>query len=633
MNSNKLPVMVGTAGHVDHGKTSLVRNLTNFETDHLAEEQKRGLSIDFAVAPYTTSNDKVVGIIDVPGHEDYVKNMVSGASSIDILLLVVAADDLIMPQTIEHLKIAKLLNIKNLTLVVTKIDLIEKTDLEAITSLLEEFLEKNDYHDIEIHCVSNQTKEGIDTLRDSLNKQVEEVSKEQDNRAFRMFIRHIFSIKGHGTVVTGVPSSGTLGKDSEVEILPGKLSTSIRNIENYRSESETTQASLSSAINLRNVEQSSLRRGMCIVTPGVFSTSKKLIAKINNVSADTIGKRLECRFLLGTSTAVAKLTLIQEDCLKENDSAFAIIETKEPIVSASGDLFILRSLSPEMTLAGGLVLSAYGTHKKAKNLSKEKLEIATKAIEDGDFLTAELLAGNHKIFSSEQAKKLCQSNSEVTNYILKAKEEQGLIKKIDSNHWLSQQNLDLLINSVKNNLKSYHSKHPENAGMQLSQLAEILEIAHSQVSLINDLLDKDSELKIENNLISLASFKPSVSPEISKLISLLEKELENTKNEIITIAEIVKKFSTKESTARSALKSLSDKLVELDKKNYILKDSLNKHEELIRRMCSSSEYLNLADFRDKVGTNRNTALLILEYFDREGLTIRSDEGRKLKSSS
>jgi selenocysteine-specific elongation factor len=350
--------MIGTAGHVDHGKTSLVRCLTGFDTDRRPEERARGLSIDFDVAPFPLPDGRVAGIIDVPGHEDFVRNMVAGASSIDVLMLIVAADDAVMPQTVEHLKIARLMGMSALLTVITKIDLVDKEQLLLVEDDVRGFLAENGYADSPIYFASITTGAGIEEIRQGVAALAAGIERKQSDKAFRMFVRVSFSMKGHGTVVTGVPCSGSIKAGDPLELLPSGEKLTLRSVQTYREEVEEAVSHRSSALNIREAPVSMFARGMTLCEPGVFRPTRSLLVHFDNLEDKPLKHRGEYRFHVGTAAIVCRIKTLHGEALSPRASGFLHLVLKEPCAVCAGDRFVLRSLSPASTLGGGLVLGA-----------------------------------------------------------------------------------------------------------------------------------------------------------------------------------------------------------------------------------------------------------------------------------
>ena len=295
------PVVIGTAGHIDHGKSTLVRALTGVDPDRLKEEKERGMTIDLGFAPMSLSDGRTVGLVDVPGHEKFIRNMVAGATGIDLVALVVAADDGVMPQTREHLAILEMVGVKRGLIVLTKVDMVEAELVEMAAEDVLEFVEGTFLEGAEVHHVSAITGEGMDKLKATLEKMALSAEPRPSEGIFRMPVQRVFTLKGFGTVTTGIPLSGEIKIGEMVEILPGGKLAKVRGIHAYGKESKSARAGHSSALNLTDVDHQSVVRGAVIATPGYFRPVKMIAAKLQALSTldRSITNRMIC--LLYTS--------------------------------------------------------------------------------------------------------------------------------------------------------------------------------------------------------------------------------------------------------------------------------------------------------------------------------------------
>jgi len=351
--------LVGTAGHVDHGKTELIRALSGMETDRLKEEKRRGISIELGFAHMTLPSGRQVGMIDVPGHERFVRQMLAGASGMDIVLLVIAADEGIMPQTQEHLDILTLLGIPRGIVVLNKADLVDEDWLELMVEEVNEKLEKTSFNQARICCVSALTGKGIDGLRQTIDELLSEVESKKSTGPVRMPIDRIFSIQGFGTVVTGTLHSGTVELGQELAIEPGHLIAKVRSLQVYKNKVNSAGAGQRVAVNLAGVDVSEVERGSVLVIPKTFKVGKILDLKVTNLpSAEKpLIQRQRVRFHLGTTEILGRIHLLEQEELSPGQEGFAQILLEEPVLAAPGDRFVLRFYSPTHTIAGGKVLS------------------------------------------------------------------------------------------------------------------------------------------------------------------------------------------------------------------------------------------------------------------------------------
>ena len=348
-------IVVGTAGHIDHGKTTLVRGLTGYNTDQLVEEKKRGMTIDLGFAHL---NDSVT-IIDVPGHEKFIRNMAAGAANIHFGLIVIAADDGIMPQTIEHLEILTLLGVKSGWVAITKIDTVKDEEWIDLVELdIQDCLALRGFNAFSIHRINNLNGNGLYKLKSDIENIVNEKVPYSDSEYFRLFIDRVFTKTGFGTVVTGTVVNGRIEQGQEVEVLPLKAKAKIRGIQSHGGSTEAIQTGDRAALNISNIKLSDLRRGQTLCYPGILQPTKNVIVRIKMVQSTSweIKNNQRLRFHFGTSEVIGRIRTCDSKVVKKSESSNAMVILESPVATALDDKFIIRSYSPMETIAGGLVL-------------------------------------------------------------------------------------------------------------------------------------------------------------------------------------------------------------------------------------------------------------------------------------
>jgi selenocysteine-specific elongation factor len=364
-------VIVGTAGHIDHGKSALVRALTGIDPDRLKEEQLRGITIDLGFA-HLDLGDVQVGFVDVPGHEKFVKNMLAGVGGIDFVLLVVAADESIMPQTREHFDICRLLGVRAGIIVINKADLVDAEMLELVTEEVAETTVGSFLENAEVVAVSSKTGEGIDRLKEAIHRLALAIPPRPSDRMLRLPIDRSFSIRGFGTVVTGTLTSGELQKDQEVELIPGGVTTRVRGLQVHGNMTGRAVAGQRTAVNLQGVDLAQVERGMVITVPNLFRSTQILDVRLVLLpSAKPLKNLIKVRFHQGTLEVLARVALIGRDTLLPGESAYAQLRLDSPVFCLHGDAFIIRQFSPTITIGGGVIL--HPNPAKHKNTDKQIL--------------------------------------------------------------------------------------------------------------------------------------------------------------------------------------------------------------------------------------------------------------------
>ncbi|PKN74251.1 MAG: selenocysteine-specific translation elongation factor, partial [Deltaproteobacteria bacterium HGW-Deltaproteobacteria-10] len=350
--------VLGTAGHVDHGKTALIKALTGTDTDRLKEEKERGITIELGFASLSLPSGQTVGIVDVPGHEKFIKNMVSGAAGIDLVMLVIAADEGIMPQTKEHLHICSLLGITCGLVALTKIDMVETDWLELVKSEIAEFLCGSFLENAPVLPVSAIRQEGLADLIDAIDAAVKKITAKTDDGIFRLPVDRVFTMKGFGTVVTGTLVSSYIKVGEEVQILPGKVTSRIRGIQVHNQPVEEAWSGQRTAINLQGTEKSSINRGDVLTRPQTVWPSQRLDIFVEYLPANSknLKNRALVRLHTGTSEVIARIVLLAQDELASGDKAYAQLVLVNKTVVVAGEHFVLRSYSPVTTIGGGRII-------------------------------------------------------------------------------------------------------------------------------------------------------------------------------------------------------------------------------------------------------------------------------------
>jgi selenocysteine-specific elongation factor len=627
-----LAIMLGTAGHVDHGKTALVRHLTGVNTDRHKEEQARGMSIDFGVAPLLLPGGRLVGIIDVPGHEDFIRNMVSGAASIDVLMLIVAADDAVMPQTIEHMQIVSLLGLAQVMVVITKIDLVDADLLELVKEDVAKFMAQTGFPEAPMLCVSNETGEGIEQVKNALTQLLATVKREPDRRAFRMYARDVFSIKGYGTVITGVPCSGSIKAGDNLELLPARKLTGLRAVQTYKHETDSTQAHVSAALNLRDLQPDEVSRGMVLAEPGVFGPSRSALAWIRNTSGvKPLKQRSKLKFHVGTAAVVANVRLINVPELAPGAAGFAAFHFEQPLVFAAGDKFVLRVLSPADTIGGGIILSINAGRLRRKTpLLEARLNKALERARQGDVLGSELYAGSSALVKDDQLSRLAQTDKARAHVLITEKQAAGEMIKLSEGKWLIAKRGSEISKQLKKLLARYHGENKYAWGMKPAYVAELLGLPVGAMDKLSQILFCDGEIVTKHGYLALKSFSPEINEREMKLREAVVVRVTQAGAGSVARGDLQAELSMSNAEVKLITKLLVDEgIVCVLGNNYMLRTIVEECRTKLFELFAQNPVVELGPFREKTGLSRNIAVIVLEHFDSEGLTRRQGNGRIL----
>jgi selenocysteine-specific elongation factor len=616
-------VIMGTAGHIDHGKSALVKALTGIDPDRLKEEKERGITIDLGFADLTYPDGLTIGIVDVPGHERLVRNMLAGAGGIDFVLMVIAADEGIMPQSREHLAICDLLRIKSGLVAVTKADLVEPDWLELVTGEVRDFVKGTFLDGAEIIPVSSVTGQNLEELKTAIGDVARKVEVKPSEGLFRLPVDRVFTLKGFGTVVTGTAVSGSASVDETLDILPGGLSTRIRGLQSHGKPVKRVYAGQRAALNLPGIEKEDLHRGDTLVSAGRLSPTRAIDARVELLKgAPALKNRGLVHFHLGTSETVARVILYETEQLKPGSAAYCQLRLQNPIVAQSGDRFIIRRFSPVDTIGGGEVLDPWPARRRKKDgigdleifdsgavarkvamkVKKAAMGGMTVAYMEG-WLRAELPAISRAI---EELK----AKGEIKKYgdVLIHAESSEKFKKI-----------------VIDRLEKFHRENPLKPGMSKEELRGALRM---EPRIFAGMVSALSEVTVEKDLLRLRSFKAAASDEDKRRVLGLieEKGFQPPDKKELALAL---KVDEKKLSGILGLLASEGSAVRINDSLYLGKAAFESMIALLREHYAGKPDMTVAEFRDLLCTTRKYALPYLEYLDSNNITMRVGDVRKL----
>ncbi len=639
MDSNK-QYIIGTAGHIDHGKTALVQKLTGVDTDRLKEEKERGITIDLGFAHFSEN----VTIIDVPGHERLIKNMVAGVNTIDLVLFVIAADDSIMPQTREHLDIVNLLGIQNGIFVITKIDLVDKDWVLLVEEEVKELLRNTKFEKAPIIKTSVVTGEGIDDLKSVIQSNLSKIKNRQDSDIFRLPIDRSFSKPGFGNIVTGSVISGELKIGETVEILPEKMTARIRGLQSHNRNVEEVKTGFRAALNLVGIEHEQLYRGQIITQPGLYEPVQLLNAKLTVLenSPVRVKNQMRVRMHLHTLEFLARIILPVKRELLPGEYSYAQIKLEKSVYASYKDKFIIRQYSPQITIGGGEVIET-NPPKYRKRYHDEFL----KRIEglSSDLPKERVLA----VFSSRDFNaytvdrlriKTGLNRSDLRKLINELEQDKLIFRSIRGKDELffSHDQINTVLTNISTILTKYHERFPGRDGMPITELqSQLLKQRNDQLFQIAINAGINTNLlRSSRDNIALASFQTKLTEEQKQQIELIENRYKTSGFNPPLINELISEFKIEMETLRELLKLLrsSKKLIPVDEKIFFHADSIQKAIEMISVYFQTNNELKVSQFKELINTTRKYAIPLLTYFDSEGYTDRQDEiriaGSKLK---
>nr|WP_298476138.1 selenocysteine-specific translation elongation factor [uncultured Oribacterium sp.] len=616
-------IIIGTAGHIDHGKTTLIRALTGRNTDRLKEEQDRGITIELGFTWFDLESGLRCGIIDVPGHEKFIQQMVSGVVGMDMVLLVVAADEGIMPQTREHLDILELLGIEKCILVLTKCDTVEPEWVDMMEEDIRKELKDTILENAPVVRVSSVTGEGIEALKKEIEKMVSSLPERDTKGIPRLPIDRVFSLQGFGTIITGTLISGTLHKGDALAIYPEGLKARIRNIQVHEQDAEFAEAGQRVALNLSGVKKEELHKGSVISLENSMENSTLMDGKVTMLrdSKRSLKNRERLHFLSGTKEVLCRAVLLDKEEIAPGEEGLCEFILEEEMVFKRGDRFILRFYSPVETIGGGIVLEPNA--RKKKRFSDEAIqELLSK--EDGslsDVLETVIQEELNSLYTVQTlAKRLSHSVEEITP-ALSALVEEGRVYPVDlqkERYFLHRENAYILSTEIGHLLEAFYKKHPYRLGMPKAEIREKV-LKSSKQNLFDACLPYFNGISLSGEYLLLTDrgeFKDETYRKIEKNIL---QDLEAAAFMLPRVEEL-DRHKTKEEDFLDILQNLvvEEKVVKVgeDPELLILQENLEKGIAFLRSYFKENEVLGISLLKEQFESSRKCAKAMIQYFDK-----------------
>ena len=617
-------IIIGTAGHIDHGKTTLIKALTGRNTDRWEEEQRRGITIDLGFTYFDLKNGDRVGIIDVPGHERFINNMVAGVVGMDLVMLVIAADEGIMPQTREHMDILGLLGIEKSIIVLNKCDLVEEDWLELVKEEIQEELEGTFLENSPIVEISAATGQGIPNLIDTIERlTAEEVVEKDINTIPRLPIDRAFSLSGFGTIITGTLLAGTISKDDNLQMYPVGKECKIRSIQVHGQDVDKCYAGQRVAINLSNVKKSEISRGCVLAPPNNMKNTELLDVRLNVLpgSKRVLTNHSRLHLFTGTSEILCRAVLLDKEEIGPGESGFVQLRLEEEIALRRGDKFVVRFYSPMETIGGGVVLEP--NPKRKRRFQPEVIEELKRKESGSSEDVIEMHVKNYgetMVTLTELAKLTALSMEEVVEDV-NSLEEQGIVKvfrmKKDTYVWhvAKEQQIRQELTKV---LREYHDKYPYRYGMKKAEvhMTYMKKVKLNVFDMYMDMLEEQQAIVRYQEYLQLPEFEVARDATYEKVKKTVEKAFQKAQFDFVRFSEIP--FGNIDgSVVDDIVLLLMDEnfIVKIEENIYTLKTIIDHAEEVIRARLKENPLITIAEVRDLLGTSRKSAKPILEYMD------------------
>lgn len=630
-------IIIGTAGHVDHGKTSLIKLLTNIDTDSLAEEKKRGISINLGFAFFDLPSKRRAGIIDVPGHEKFIKNMLAGATGIDVVLLVVACDEVVKPQTREHLDILSMLNIKKGIVVLTKRDLVDDDWYELVKEEVREEISHTFLKDSKIIAFSSKTKIGYDELVNEIDRILDEDFEKIDNGIFRMPIDRCFTVSGFGTVVTGTIISGKIGLNESVVIYPNQIEAKVRNIQVYEENCEEALAGQRCALNLSNIKKEDIERGFVVSKKDVLIPSYMIDCKFYSLSNldKNILNRQRIRFFHGTSEIIGRIHILDKSEIQNNSEAYVQFHLEKPIVSLKDDRYVVRLYSPMITIGGGYIINPVAKRVKG-NKDKYLESIKIKEKQFGTEYMSLILKDDKDIILSvdDICEKYLLSKDNVDIELKKMVNNNIVIEFEDGfkKYFVHKDNLEKIFLNMKDILSEYHQKNKFRIGFLKEELKNKIGIKNLKPKIYDRVLDyfeKEGFIKLTSKYVSLSDFDIKFSDDIQKMVDSIIEEYKIKKFIPPKIKDLEVKFNSKYFAQIHEYLEDIGILYKLNPEMYLLKEDFLYAKDKIIEFLKNNGFIELKHAKEILNSNRKYLVILLEHFDELKITRRDGDKRVL----
>ena len=625
-------VIIGTAGHVDHGKTLLIKALTGIDTDRLIEEKKRGITIELGFAHLDWPDGTQAGIVDVPGHEKFIKNMLAGAGGIDLAMLVIAADDGVMPQTVEHLDILTLLGIKDGLVVITKSDTVDPEWLELMKEEIALKVEGTFLEGKPIVTVSAYTGQGIPELKEMLRELVRKAEEKSLRIPFRLPIDRVFSVDGFGTVVTGTLIEGAINEGDLAELVPSGAQTRIRNLQVHGKNVDTAYAGQRVAINLAGLKKDDIRRGDTVVKPGSVRVSRMLDVRLQNLkdSGRVIQNDSQVHLFHGAAVLLAKVVLFNREELKPGESCYAQLRLTEPIASKNGDRFVIRFFSPLETIGGGVILDDQPRrHKRSDATIQNVLQIKESGSRDD--VTVQLLAefGTKLPTAAQLVAKLQREESNIAEE-LQALCSRGRAMEPLPGRYAAASVVDRVWTDCQGILDQYHKQNPLHAGIKAAELRQKLfkGVDQNIADAFLKILRQEGKLRAVADRYALPDFTITLTKRQRNIQEKMVKTYLTSGIETPITDHAMEGYPSAERVdAQRVLESLlsSGELIMLTPQVCLHKNTYAAVCQAAKTHFETQDSLTLAQLRDLLNTSRKYSQAIIEYFDKVHITRKEED--------
>lgn len=625
-------VIVGTAGHIDHGKTSLVQALTGKNTDRLKEEKERGISIDIDFAPLKYADGTLIGMVDVPGHERFVRNMVAGAAGIDAALLVIDVNEGMKPQTFEHISVLELLGVKKGVVAFTKVDLADAEWLEVAVEVIQEALATTVFADAPVVLTSTRTGQGIDVLKDVLKREAAQLSKRDATGAFRLPVDKVFSIPGFGTVVSGTVWRGNVSVGDTLDCLPGRRSVRVRGIQVHGQALPSVIAGQRAALNLTGIDKDEVRRGCVLAASGTLHETKLIDVHVQVLGQHdrSLNHRDRVHIHTGTAETIGRVLLLEEDELSPGTAGFAQVVLEKPLVCEGTDRFVLRTYSPVMTLGGGVIVDPKPTRVHRRKRGHVIQELALRHSESPQQRLVAIANAGTVLTVDEVVGELGVTEAQARS-LLAAAVESNTVQALPGG-WYGQRTVERLILAMEEALREAHAKRRFSRWVPRALVGSAVSRLPARDV---DWLFAEGVVRglwvLQNAHLHGAAHEVILTAEEQSIYQQVLDFLHTAGLNGIALAELAAKFPKRDRVAGALLGYAQEQheAVEVEPGLWLAESVVGAAVQQIYTMYTSQGPFSVGSVRDSLGTSRKVAVGLLEYLDKVGVTRRQGDVRIL----
>jgi selenocysteine-specific elongation factor len=638
MTTCRKNIMLGTAGHVDHGKSALVKLLTGCETDTLAEEKQRGLTIDLGFAPCRLADDRIVGVVDVPGHVDFIRNMVAGAHGVDVVIFVVAADDGIMPQTREHLHILTLMGLRHGLVALTKIDLVEAERRKLVIEELRRLLAGTFLANAPISPISNITGEGFEGFFDALNQVVTACEDRSSAGVFRVWVEDVFTIRGPGTVITGIPSSGLVRIGDSLKLLPAGRAGHVRRMQVYGEDATEARAGECVALNLPEFGHDEVRRGMVLcasdaVAPVTMAEAELLI--LDSVKGK-VEDFFEAHLHVGTASVLARVAMLEETEMTAGQRQMVQLRLAQPLPLAPGDRFVVRAnLSAQdqsglATIGGGRILGVSNVRlRRKKPWTLNSLAARRDALDDSARWCELMLRESSLPLSAGDLQKICLLRPEEMTAMLEKLRASGRVVSLPGGALTHSAVVEETAAKMLQAVQSFHTANPQRAGLGREELFSIVGRAAEVCELAAASLVSAQRLERQGAVFAQAGWSARLSNHDQQLGDRVSAAFQTAGWAGPAAADLATTLGEPPARVEKTINLLVERavLVRLDERLCLHRDALEAAKQVALRLFGRKPSFSTMEFRDALGVSRKHAVPLLDYLDKVRFTVRSGHDR------